>query len=233
MRAKGIDLRFDLVPRRIEKTAAGIRATLSDGSCVEADHLLCAAGRHPNSGGLGLEQAGVELRDYGAIRVDEYSHTSVPSIHAIGDVTDRINLTPVAIHEAICLSNTLFAARPMKPDHSFVPAAVFSQPPVGTVGLTEAEARERHGDVLVYRTVFRALKHTLTGSPERSLMKLIVDRSSDRVLGLHMVGPDAGEITQGFAVAIKAGLRKAQFDATIGIHPTAAEEFVTLREPVE
>ena len=232
IRAQGIDLRFDLVPRRIEKTADGIRATLSDGSVIEADHVLCAVGRHPNSAGLGLEAAGVELGAFGAVVVDEYSHTRVPSIHAIGDLTDRVNLTPVAIHEAICLANTLFNERPMQPDHSNVPAAVFSQPAVAVVGLTEAEARERHADVAIFRTVFRALKHTLTGSSERTLMKLVVDRASDRVLGLHMVGPEAGEIVQGFAVAIKAGLRKAQFDATIGIHPTAAEEFVTLREPV-
>jgi glutathione reductase (NADPH) len=164
--------------------------------------------------------------------VDEYSKTSVPSIHAIGDVTDRINLTPVAIHEAICLVNTLFNDRPMTPVHESVPAAVFSQPPLGTVGLTESEARARYGGIDVYRSTFRALKQTLTSSPTRCLMKLVVDRASDRVVGLHMAGHEAGEIVQGFAVAVRAGLSKAQFDETIGIHPTLAEEFVTLREPV-
>ena len=156
----------------------------------------------------------------------------MPSIHAIGDVTDRINLTPVAIHEGICLANTLFNDTPMRPDHDAVPAAVFSQPPVGTVGLTESEARERHGGLDVYRATFRPLKQTLTGSESRTLMKLVVDRASQRVLGIHMVGPEAGEIVQGFAVAVKAGLTKAELDATLPIHPTTAEEFVTLRQPV-
>jgi glutathione reductase (NADPH) len=232
MRMRGIDLRFDRVPTRIEATPNAIRATLNDGSSLEAEQLLCATGRLPNSSDLGLEEAGVERTPQGAIVVDEHSRTSVPSIHAIGDVTDRINLTPVAIHEAVCLANTLFNDRPLVPSHTNVPAAVFSQPPIGTVGLTESEAREHHGEVDVYRSRFRALKQTLTTSESRMLMKLVVDAKSDRVLGLHMVGHEAGEIVQGFAVALKAGLRKADFDATLGIHPTAAEEFVTLREKV-
>ncbi len=151
------------------------------------------------------------------------------------DVTNRSNLTPVALHEGICLANTLFNDRPMQPNHSDVPAAVFSQPPIGTVGQSEEQARAGRGadaGIEIYRSTFRALKHTLTGSSAQTLMKLVVDKSSDRVLGLHMVGPEAAEITQGFAVAIKAGLTKSQFDETIGIHPTAAEEFVTMREPV-
>nr|MCS5637155.1 glutathione-disulfide reductase [Myxococcota bacterium] len=151
---------------------------------------------------------------------------------AIGDVTDRINLTPVAIHEAVCLANTLFNERPMAPFHESVPAAVFSQPPLGTVGLTEREARAQHAEIDVYRSSFRALKQTLTSSETRCLVKLVVDRSSDRVVGLHMAGHEAGEVVQGFAVAVRAGLTKAQFDSTIGIHPTLAEEFVTLREPL-
>jgi glutathione reductase (NADPH) len=232
MRGRGIDLRFDSVPTRIEKVAGGVRATLSDGSWVEADALLCATGRLPNSGGLGLEEVGVATKPGGAIAVDEYSRTSVPSIHAIGDVTDRINLTPVALHEGICLANTLFNDRPMAPCHDTVPAAVFSQPPLGTVGLTETEAREEYGEIDIYRSTFRALKQTLTSSQSRCLMKLVVDRASDRVVGLHMAGHEAGEIVQGFAVAVRAGLSKAQFDQTIPIHPTLAEEFVTLREPV-
>jgi glutathione reductase (NADPH) len=232
MLGRGIDLRFDRVPTRIEKVAGGVRATLNDGSQIEGDVMLCATGRTPNSNGLGLEEVGVERAPSGAIVVDAYSKTSVPSIHAIGDVTDRINLTPVAIHEAICLANTLFNDRPMAPIHESVPAAVFSQPPLGTVGLTETEARERYPEVDVYRSTFRTLKQTLTSSETRCLMKLVVDRGSDRVLGLHMAGHEAGEIVQGFAVAVRAGLSKAQFDQTVGIHPTLAEEFVTMREPV-
>jgi glutathione reductase (NADPH) len=150
----------------------------------------------------------------------------------MGDVTDRLNLTPVALHEAMCLARTLFGGEPTSPVHENVPAAVFSQPPVGTVGLTEAQARERHPEIDVYRSRFRQLKDTLTGGDETTLMKMLVDRQSDRVLGVHMVGPEAGEIIQGFAVALKCGATKAQVDATVGVHPTSAEELVTLREPV-
>ena len=230
---KGIDPRFETNVTAIEKCEGGLRATLTDGSTIEADQVLFATGRHPMTANLGLEAAGVELAPDAAIKVDAYSRTNIPSIWAIGDVTNRINLTPVAIHEGVCLAETLFANNPLSPDHENVPAAVFSQPPVGTVGLTEAQARERYGDIDVYRSSFRALKHTLTDGAERTLMKLIVDRKSDRVIGLHMVGPEAGEIVQGFAVAIKAGATKKDFDATIGIHPTSAEEFVTMRNPVE
>ncbi|MCP5039699.1 MAG: glutathione-disulfide reductase [bacterium] len=231
MRKSGIDLRFDLNVQEIEKMASGLRATLTDGSQVEADEILYATGRAPLTADLGLGDAGVELNETGAIVVDEYSRSSVPSIYAIGDVTDRINLTPVAIHEGVCLSNTLYNDTPMKPVYRDVPAAVFSRPPIGTVGQTEAQAREEHAEIDVYESRFRALKHTLTKGDEQTYMKLVVDKRSDRVLGLHMVGPDAGEIVQGFAVAIKCGATKAQFDATIGIHPTSAEEFVTLRTP--
>jgi len=194
--------------------------------------VLCAIGRTPLTAGLGVEEAGVELDASGAVVVDAYSRSSVPSIHAIGDVTNRVNLTPVAIHEGMCLAATLFDGRPTAPDHRDVPKAVFSQPNVGSVGLSEAEAREEYEEIEVYRSRFRPMKHTLTGRDEKSLMKLVVDRKSDRVVGLHMVGAEAGEIVQGFAVAIKCGATKAQFDSTIGIHPTAAEEFVTMREPV-
>jgi glutathione reductase (NADPH) len=231
IRGRGIDLRFDTNVTAIEKTESGIRATLTDGSKLDADLILFATGRHPNTANLGLEEAGVEFGKAGAIAVDEYSRTNIPSIWAIGDVTNRINLTPVALHEGVCLSETLFNDNPRAPDHEYVPAAVFSQPPVGTVGLTEEEASEKFGAIEVYRSTFRALKQTLTNGKERTMMKLIVDRASDRVVGLHMVGPEAGEIIQGFAVAIKAGATKADFDATIGIHPTSAEEFVTMRTP--
>ena len=232
IQGRGIDLRFETNVTAIAENGSGIRAQLTDGSTLDADLILFATGRHPNVEKLGLEEVGVELGPDGAIKVDEYSRTNVPSIWAIGDVTNRINLTPVALHEGVCLSETLFGGNPRSPDHENVPAAVFSQPPCGTVGLTEAEARERYGDIDVYRSTFRALKHTLTGGEEKTMMKLIVDRASDKVVGLHMVGPEAGEIVQGFAVAIKAGATKADFDATIGIHPTSAEEFVTMREPV-
>jgi glutathione reductase (NADPH) len=233
VQGKGIDLRFEMNVTAIAKQGAGIRATLTDGSTLDADLILFATGRHANTANLGLEDAGVTLAKDGSIPVDAYSRTNVPSIWAIGDVTNRINLTPVAIHEGVCLSQTLFNDNPRSPDHENVPAAVFSQPPIGTVGLTEAEARAEYGEIDVYRSAFRALKHTLTNGHERAMMKLIVDRASDRVIGLHMVGADAGEIVQGFAVAIKAGATKADFDATIGIHPTSAEEFVTMRTPVE
>ncbi len=232
MQKKGFDLRFDSNIASIEKVSTGLRATLEDGSTLDTDAILYATGRAPNTRGMGLEEAGVDLASNGAIVVDAYSRSSVPSIWAVGDATDRINLTPVAIHEAMCLASTLFRDHPIRPVHSDVASAVFSQPPIGSVGLTEANAREKFPEIDIYRSRFRALKHTLTGSTEQTLMKLIVDRASDRVVGIHMLGPDAGEIIQGFSVAVKCGATKSQFDATIGIHPTSAEEFVTMREPV-
>jgi glutathione reductase (NADPH) len=230
MRKKGIDLRFERNPSAIERSGSGLRLSLDDGSSLEADQVLYATGREPKTANLGLEKAGVELGRNGEVIVDDYSRSSVPHIYAIGDCTDRLMLTPVAIAEGIAFANTVFAGTPARPDHSGVPTAVFSQPPVGCVGLTEAEARERCGEIDVYRSSFRPMKHTLTGRDETTMMKLIVERASDRVVGCHMVGPDAGEITQGLAIALKCGATKAQFDATIGIHPTAAEEFVTMRE---
>jgi glutathione reductase (NADPH) len=231
MRKHGVDLRFDLNVDSIEKVNGGLRAELTDGSELEVDQVMYATGRAPLSSNLGLENVDVALNARGAITVDDFSCTSVPNIYAIGDVTDRINLTPVAIHEGVCFANTLFNDTPMKPVHQNVPAAVFSQPPIGTVGLSEAQARDDYAEIDVYESSFRALKHTLTKGEGKTYMKLIVDRKTDRVLGLHMVGPEAGEIVQGFAVALKCGATKAQFDSTIGIHPTSAEEFVTLRTP--
>jgi glutathione reductase (NADPH) len=232
MRARGVDLRFDVNVQSIEKRGRGIRAELTDGGELEADQIMFATGRAPNTRGLGLEEVGVELDAVGAVVVDEYSRSSIPNIYAIGDATDRKNLTPVAIREGICFANTLYNHQPMSPDYRNVASAVFSQPPIGTVGLTESEARAGHRAVDVYLSSFRALKHTLTGSTQKTLMKLVVDRESQRVLGVHMVGPDAAEIIQGFAVALKCGATKAQFDDTIGVHPTAAEEFVTMRDRV-
>ncbi len=229
---KGIDLRFEVTVDMIERTDAGLLATLSDGSSIEVDEIMYATGRRPLTAGLGLEEVGVELNDKGAVVVDDYSRSSVEHIWAVGDATDRINLTPVAIHEGMCLASTLFDGKPTKPCHEDVASAVFSQPAIGSVGLTEARARERYGELDIYKSRFRPLVHTLTGSDETAFMKLIVDRASDHVVGFHVVGADAGEMTQGVAVAIKCGATKAQFDATIGIHPTSAEEFVTMREPV-
>jgi glutathione reductase (NADPH) len=231
MRKKGVDLRFEITLDKIVRTDSGLVATLSDDSSPEADEIMYATGRLPLTADLGLEQVGVELDEKGAVVVDEYSRSSLEHIWAVGDATDRINLTPVAIHEGMCLANTLFNDNPMKPCHEDVASAVFSQPSIGTVGLTEARARERYAEIDVYKSRFRPLKHTLTSSDETTFMKLIVDKRSDRVVGFHVVGADAGEMTQGVAVAIKCGATKAQFDATIGIHPTSAEEFVTMREP--
>jgi glutathione reductase (NADPH) len=230
VRRQGIDLRHSVGVERIERTPAGVSAIAQDGTRIEGDLILYAIGRHPNTRGLGLEDLKVELGAGGEIRVDEYSRSSVPSIWAIGDVTDRINLTPVAIHEGMCLAATLFDGRPTRPVHENVPSAVFSQPQIGAVGLTEVQARERHGSIDVYRTSFRELKHTLSGRQERTLMKLVVDAATDRVVGAHMVGDHAGEIIQGIAIALVCGATKAQFDATVGIHPTSAEEFVTMRD---
>ena len=230
MKKKGVDVRFDSNVTKIEKADGALSVTLEDGSAVETNLVMYATGRAPNTKGLGLEEAGVALDAKGAVVVDDYSKTTVDNIYAVGDVTNRVNLTPVAIREGHLVAETLFNGNPTKTDHTNVPSAVFSQPSIGVVGLTEARARERYGEVDVYRSAFRPMKHTLSGRDEKTLMKLVVDRASDRVVGVHMVGPDAGEIIQGIGVAIKCGATKAQFDATIGIHPTSAEEFVTMRE---
>ena len=229
---KGIDLRVETTIERIEKNADGLTVHLSDGGTETVDVVMAATGRNPNTANLGLDAAGVTLNDKGAVMVDAYSQTSQPNIYAVGDVTDRLNLTPVAIQEAMAFVDTVYRGRPRAMDHTNVPSAVFSQPPVSTVGLTEAQAREVYGPLDIYRSTFRPLKHTITGRDEKTMMKLIVERETQTVLGLHMVGLDAPEIVQGMAVAIKAGATKEVFDATVGIHPTAAEEFVTMREPL-
>ncbi|MGQ0510386.1 MAG: glutathione-disulfide reductase [Betaproteobacteria bacterium] len=227
MARKGVNVRLRSNPAKLEP---GIRASFEDGSTDSYDLVMFATGRKPNTAGIGLEAAGVKLAADGAIVVDKYSASSVPSIHAIGDVTNRINLTPVATAEAMWLAKTLFRDEPTPVDHENVATAVFSHPNIATVGLSEAQARERFGNVDIYKAAFRSLKHTMGASEEKVFMKLVVDGASQRVLGAHMMGPEAGEIIQGIAIAVKLGATKAQFDATIGIHPTAAEEFVTLRE---
>jgi glutathione reductase (NADPH) len=233
MRKKEIDLRFETDVAKIELAPNGSRVlTLTTGDTIECDIVMYATGRVPKVDGLGLEAAGVKQGRKGEILVDEYSRTNVPSVWAIGDVTDRLQLTPMAIVEGMAFVQTLYHDNPTAPNHMNVPTAVFSQPNIGTVGMTEAEAREEYGDVVIFREQFRPMKHTLTGSDEKTMMKLIVDRETDKVLGCHMVGPDAGEIMQGLGIAIQCGATKAQFDATVALHPTSAEEFVTMRTPV-
>jgi len=226
---RGVALRLNSRIERIEKIGTGLRAHLDSHETIEADLMMYATGRAPNTRGLGLEAAGVKLDEHGAVVVDEYSQSSVASIYAIGDCTDRVMLTPVAIAEGRAVAETLFNNRPMAVDYAGIPSAVFSQPNLGTVGLTEDEARKQFGEIVVYRSTFRPLKHTLSGRDESTFMKLVVDKKTDRVLGCHMIGADAGEMIQGLAVALKCNATKAQFDATIGIHPTAAEEWVTMR----
>ncbi len=229
---KGIDILFNTDIEAIESTGDCFAARLIDGSKVSADLVMYATGRTPNSTGFGLEKLGIELDDEGAIKVDNDYQTNVPSIYALGDVTNRVNLTPVAIAEGMALINKLYADKPKPVDYDNIPTAVFSQPTIGTVGLTEAQAREKYSDIDIYTTSFASMKNTLSGINEKNLMKMIVVRSTDKVIGMHMVGSDAPEIIQGMAVAMRAGATKAIFDSTLGIHPTAAEEFVTLRTPV-
>lgn len=229
---KGVDVRVQTDVTAIEKTAGGVKLTLTAGDTLETDVVMYATGRHPHTVGLGLETAGVELADDGSVIVDEYSRTTAPNIYAVGDVTNRMQLTPVAIMEAMAFFDTVFRGKPTSPDHETVATAVFSQPEIGTVGLREDEARAQYGEVDIYRSHFRPLKHTLTGRDARTMMKLIVDPKSDRVLGLHMIGPDGGEIAQSMGIALKMGATKSDFDATMAVHPTAAEEFVTMREKV-
>jgi glutathione reductase (NADPH) len=213
----------------VEKVDHGLCVELSDHEDIVVDSVMFATGRRPNIAGLGLEAAGVELGKTGGIAVDEFSRTSVPHIHAVGDVTDRINLTPVAIREGHAFADTVFGGKPTPVDHGDVPTAVFSEPEVGVVGLTEAEACQRLATVDIYKTSFRPMKATLAGRDTRTFMKLVVDGVSDRVVGCHIVGPDAGELIQAIGIAVKMKATKADFDATMAVHPTAAEELVTMR----
>ena len=233
MRTRGVTLKARTNVTRIAKGRGGVTVTTTLGEEISADEIMFATGRRPNTRNMGLVEIGVRLDEKGAIAVDEWSRTSVPNIYAVGDVTDRLNLTPVAIAEGRALAETLFNDNPMPVDHQTVPTAVFSQPPVGTVGLTERAARQRYAAIDIYRTRFKPMKNILAARDERTMMKLVVDRASGKVVGAHMVGPDAPEIIQGLAIAVMAGLTKAQWDQTVAIHPTAAEEFVLMRDPVK
>jgi glutathione reductase (NADPH) len=229
---KGIMIHRDCVVRSIEKLEDGTLSVMVDrGDEMIADAVMYATGRNPNTSNLGLEAAGVAVDKKGAIPVDEWNRSNVDNIFAVGDVTDRVNLTPVAINEGRVFAETFFNGNKMTLDYTNIASAVFTQPPVGSVGLTEEQARAEH-DVKIFLSNFRPMKHTLSGRDERTMMKIIVDKTTDKVLGCHMVGDDAPEIIQGLAVALKCGATKAQFDATVGIHPTAAEEFVTMRDAV-
>jgi len=230
MKKKGIEIRTNADVSLIESSGTGVRVTLNDGAQFGAGQIMFATGRIPHVEGLGLDRVGVETTPHMAIKVDEYSRSSVPSIYAVGDVTNRVNLTPVAIREGHAFADTVFGGKDVKVDHSLVPTAVFSQPEIGTVGLTEEQARQGFRAVDIYKTSFRPMKHTLSGRDERMLMKLIVDGESDRVLGCHICGPDAGEMAQLLGIAVRMGAKKSDFDATLAVHPTAAEELVTLRE---
>ena len=232
MEKAGITVLTGCIVTKVEKHGESLSAHLSSGSSVAADQVMFAVGRHPNIKGLGLDKAGVALNPVnGGIAVNEFSQTNVPNIYAVGDVTHRINLTPVAIREGHAFADTVFGNRPVQVDHADIPTAVFTQPEVGTVGLTEAEALAQYTHVDIYKTDFRSLKSTMSGSQSRVLMKLIVDGSTDRILGCHIVGPEAGELIQVVGIAVKMKATKADFDGTMAVHPTGAEELVTLRTP--
>ena len=227
---KGINFRFNAKMERIEKNEDGtLCVRFESGDPVAADVVLFATGRRPHSDGLGLESAGVEVNEKGAIKVDDYSRTTCESIYAVGDVTDRLQLTPVAIREGHAFADTVFGGNPRKVDYACIPSAVFSHPPLAGVGLTEAEAKNKYGTVKVYTSDFRPMKNVLANREERALYKMIVDATNNKVVGLHMIGPDAPEILQAAAVAVKAGLTKQDFDDTVALHPSMAEELVLLK----
>jgi glutathione reductase (NADPH) len=230
MLKKGIEIRCGAEVSKIEKSGEGVRVTLEDGAVFGAGHIMFATGRIPHVAGLGLENAGVHITPHYAVKVDEYSRSNIDNIYAVGDVTNRVNLTPVAIREGHAFADNVFGGKDIKVDHAQIPTAVFSQPEIGTVGMTEALARKAFPKIDIYKTSFRPMKHTLSGRDERTLMKLVVDGESDRVLGCHICGPDAGEMAQLLGISIRLGAKKSDFDATMAVHPTASEELVTMRE---
>ncbi len=225
----GVKLHFGMLPTRIEKTPTGYHVSLTRGESLDAEQVMIATGRRPNTKGLGLEQAGVACDSFGAVKVDALSKTNIESIYAVGDVTNRVALTPVAIREGHAFADTVFGGKPEAVVHTDIPTAVFSTPELGTVGLTETEARARFDCVDIYMANFRPLKATLSGREEKTLMKIVVDGVTDRVLGVHILGEDASEMTQVLGIAVKMGAKKADFDATMALHPTSAEELVTMR----
>lgn len=230
--ASGVDVRFNSNIKEIKQQPDGtLLAILEDGETMAADTIMYATGRRPNIQDVGFETVNIDLTDKGMVKVDEQYRTSVSNIYAVGDITGGMELTPVALAEGMALAKTLYNHQPTQVDYDNIATAVFSQPSIGTCGLTEQQAAEKYGAITVFESNFRGMKHTIGGRQERTYMKLIVDNASDKVIGIHMVGDDAGEIIQGMAVAMKAGATKADFDNTIGIHPTAAEEFVTMRSP--
>jgi glutathione reductase (NADPH) len=232
MEKKGIRILCHAMLDHIEKRADGrLLAQVAGGEALVADHVMLAVGRDPNTEGLGLEAAGVTTGKLGEIVVDDYSRTSAGNIWAIGDVTNRVQLTPVAIHEAMCFVETAFKGNATKPDHATIPTAVFSQPEIGTVGLSEEAAARTYDELEVYRTSFRPMRHTLAGRDEKMMMKLVVDAATRVVVGAHILGPDAGEMAQLLGIAVKARLTKDDFDRTMALHPTAAEELVTMYQP--
>ncbi|WP_334176362.1 glutathione-disulfide reductase [Pseudoxanthobacter sp.] len=233
MSRKGVNFIVSDTLARIVRTEGGLEVTTGRGTVIETDVVLSAIGRAPNTAGLGLTEAGVQTSERGAVIVDEYSRTSVPSIFAVGDVTDRVNLTPVAIREGHAFADTEFGGRAVVVDHALVPTAVFSQPEIGTVGLGEGAAKQQYAALDIYRTRFRPMLNTISGREERTFMKIVVDAETDRVVGVHVLGPDAGEMAQLLGIAVKMGATKADFDATMAVHPTAAEELVTMRTPSE
>jgi glutathione reductase (NADPH) len=229
LRHAGVELKTVTLPTKIEKTSSGLSVTLSDGSVMETDYVMLATGRHPHTKGLGLEKAGVKLDAVGAVVVDHFSKTNVDSIYAVGDVTNRVALTPVAIREGQAVAENLFAGQKIMVDYANIATAVFTTPELGTVGLTEHQAREQFDCVDVYAASFRPLKATLSGRQEKTSMKIVVDGLTDRVLGVHIFGEAAGEMAQLLGIAVKLGAKKADFDATMAVHPTSAEELVTMR----
>jgi len=232
MEKKGIRILCHSVSQRVRKDAQGrLEVQLSNGQALTVDQVMLAIGRIPNTENMGLEGVGIELNKAGAIVVDRYSRTNLDNIWAIGDVTHRVQLTPVAIHEAMCFIETAFKDNPTAPDHDTIPTAVFSQPEIGTVGLSEDDAIKRFSDIEIYRASFRPMRHTLSGRDEKMLMKLVVDGATRKVLGAHVLGPDAGEMAQLLGIPLKAGLTKDDFDRTMAVHPTAAEELVTMYKP--
>ena len=229
LRHAGVDLRFGTLPTQISRVAGGLQVSLSQGEPLVVDQIMLATGRLPHTQGLGLERAGVALDAVGAVRVDEYCASNIASIHAVGDVTNRINLTPVAIREGHAFADTVFGGKSVRVDHADVATAVFTTPEIGTVGLSEAQARASHDIVDIYAASFRPMKATLSGRAEKTLMKLVVDGKTDIVLGVHILGHEAGEMAQLLGIAVKMKAKKADFDATMAVHPTAAEELVTMR----